>query len=244
MIMGSENVIKDNFNSWFAKGHQFVQSKDGFVDNQEVAHGNFDSAYADFLSNEIKNEISHTFKRVKTKKYLFRNEDFFKAVEKLNLNQNHVIVAFGIYFEHYIQFAHVKNLSAEKFNTTKIYNFPNNFEHANSIFILKHSDLPQLIPHDINKDEQKKYDSKKISEPLNLYTSIIDFNKTTEEILNENSKTVDKSQLIKSVLITIHLSMEIRWKKSLKVIQFSEYSEFNQDGLPNNIKEIRDFKEI
>ena len=59
-----------------------------------------------------------------------------------------------------------------------------------------------------------------------------------KEILEENKHDIEEDELRKSVLMSIIISTEIRWKKNIEVIQIIQHSEYRQKGLPNNLNEV------
>ena len=71
-----------------------------------------------------------------------------------------------------------------------------------------------------------------------LYSSVIDLNNTTEELFNENTHDKEEDEVRKSVLLSIIIATEIMWKKDAQIIQITEYSEYRQKGLSNDLKEI------
>lgn len=71
-----------------------------------------------------------------------------------------------------------------------------------------------------------------------LYGSIIDLN-ASKMIREELKPTNAEKDLRKSVLVTLSLSTEIRWKKDIPLTMIKMYSKFREQGLPNTIKDIK-----
>jgi hypothetical protein len=221
-----------------------LQDKDALYENPEVHHMEFDSFLASVLSDRIIDGVASTFFLKKTKTYLFKQNDFFNAIDKFGLTEQNVIVAYGFNIENYINQHKVPGLSTEKYKKTSIYSFKGSQLVNTAIFILRKSDLPFISTKPISKEIIKKYSSnkkyslKRISDKINLHTSIIDLNNTSEEILNEIKEGKDEDEIKKSVLMSIIISVEILWKKSINIIQLIEFSEYKQKGLPNKISDI------
>jgi len=82
---------------------------------------------------------------------------------------------------------------------------------------------------------------KKISDRINLYASVIDLNNTSKEVFEENIQDKTNDELRKSVLLSIIISTEFKWKKEIEVIQLRQYSEYSQNGIVNNWDDIKPF---
>lgn len=240
LISNSEEIEGDS-DKWYVSGERMLQSKDAFSENPEAHHIDFDSFLASVLKNKIVQEIALTFLRKNTKTYLFKRADFFDAMDKLGLTNQHIIVAFGLNIESYINTSKIVNLSNEKYKETDIVSFQG-FPFVNtSVFILAKSDLPKISTKPISEERIERYSLKKISDKINLYSSVIDMNNTSEEIFIENKEDREDDELRKSVLETISFSVEILWEKDIKVIQLIEFSEYRQRGLPNKLTDIEPF---
>lgn len=241
-LISNSNTIEGNSDKWYVNGQRMLQSKDAFYENPEVYHLDFDSFLASELSRRITEGLASTFWYKKTKTYLFKYTDLFKAIDKLELTDNHIIVNFGVNIENYVNQHKITGLSKEKYKETNIYSFIGSQLVNNSMFILCKSDLPYISTKTISNKIIKKYSLKKISEKINLYTSIIDLNNTSEEIYNENKEGKEDDEIKKSVLMSIIISVEFLWRKNINVIQLNEFSEYRQKGLPSELKEIETFE--
>ena len=240
--ISNSNEIEGESDKWYVNGQRMLQSKDAFSETPEVHHLEFDSFLASVLSRRIIEGLGSTFLYKRTKTYLFKYTDFFNAIDKFGLTENHVIVAFGINIENYINQHKISGLSVEKYKETNIYSFNGSQLVNNSMFILRKSDLPFITTKPISDEIIKKYSLKNISDKINLHSSIIDLNNTSEEILNENKEGKEEDEIKKSVLMSIIVSVEFLWKKNIDVIQLTEFSEYRQKGLPNKLSEIELFE--
>jgi len=241
-VISNSKAIEGESDKWYVNGQRMLQSKDAFSDNPEVHHLEFDSFLASVLSRRIVEGLASTFLYKRTKSYLFKYTDFFNAIDKFELTDNHFIVAFGVNIENFINQHKVAGLSTEKYKETNIYSFIGSQLVNNSMFILRKSDLPFISTKPISDEIIEKYSLKKISDKINLFSSIIDLNDTSEEIYNENKEGKEDDEIKKSVLMSIIISVELLWKKNIDVIQLIEFSEYRQKGLPNELKEIETFE--
>lgn len=230
--------FNNNSDKWFIRGQKMLQSKDAFSSDPETHHINFDTILATSLKKQIYESISATFYSKKTKTYILKPEIVFKGIDSLNINKDYIIINFGINLKYYINKLNIEGLSLDKYRGIKIFSFESNRLLNSSIFVVKKTDLPRLDTLEIEDSLIKKYKLDKLSEDYYLYASVINLNEASEEIIAENKKDLDEPELRKSVLLSIIVDLEVKWKKNINLIHISEYSIFRQKGLPTNLKEI------
>lgn len=127
--------------------------------------------------------------------------------------------------------------------STNIFTFYGSRLVNSSMFILKKSELPQISTRPISEDLIAKYALKKISDQINLHSSVIDLNNTTSAVFEENKQDKTEDDLRKSVLMSIIISTEFKWKKEIEVIQLRQYSEYLQKGLVENLIDVKPIDE-
>lgn len=88
----------------------------------------------------------------------------------------------------------------------------------------------------------EKYSLEKISDFYNLYCSILDMNKVSNEIFSENKGNKSENELRKSALINIYFSIEFKLKKDIEIIQLKQNLEFGEQDIVNNLDEILSLK--
>ncbi|NMC58529.1 MAG: hypothetical protein GYA51_03955, partial [Candidatus Methanofastidiosa archaeon] len=232
-------IEDENTDKWYVNGQRMLQSKDAFSNNPEVHHINFDSFLASVISRSLVEGLSETFFYKRTKSYLLKPEDIFKAIERLEIDNEYVIINFGLSLDYFINQLKVDELSSNKYKDINIYSFNGSHLVRDSLFVLKKSDLPKISTKPIDADLIAKYDLKKISDKINLYSSVIDLNNTSEEIFNENKQDKTDEELRKSVLLNIVISTEFKWKKEIEVIQLNQHSVYFQKGIANKLDDVK-----
>ena len=237
-ISNSESIPDDESDKWYVNGQRMLQSKDAFSDNPEVHHIDFDSFLANVAAKKLKEGLSEVFLRKASKSYLLKTEDLFKAINRLKADENYIIVNFGINLDYFIKHIKVPNLSEDEYKKIKIYSFSGSHLVRESLFVLKISDLPNVTSKPIEQALIDKYSLEKISDSMNLYCSVLDMNKVDEEVFKENEQNKSEDEIRKSVLLNIIFSIEYKWKRNIEVIQLKQYSEFRQQGIPNELEEI------
>jgi len=232
-------IEDDNSDKWDVIGQTMHQNKDAFSLNPEVSYINFDSFLATIASKSMNEGLSETFFYKKTKLFLLKPEVFFKAIDKLAIDESFIIVNFGIDLNYFINHLKIVELSENKYKNIDIYSFSGSQLVNDSLFILKKSDLPNISTKPIKEDIISKYKLKRISNKITLYSSVIDLNNTSEEVYNENKRYMSDDELKKSVLLCIIFLLEFKWEKNIEVIQLKQYSEFHQNGIANKLEEVK-----
>ena len=239
-LVNNATPIQDiDTDKWYVKGQKMLQSKEAFSDIPEVHHMEFDSFLASVVSTNLYEGFSETFFYKKTKSFLLKPEDLFKAIDKIAIDDSYVITNFGINLDYFINQLKIPELTIEKYKNINIYSFNGSRMVKDSLFIIKKTDLPNISTRPIDADTRAKYSLKKISETINLRTSIIDLNNTSEEVFNENKQDKSDDELRKSVLMSIIISTEFKWKKNIEVVQLRQYSEFFQKGIANKLEDVK-----
>ncbi len=238
-INNTEPIPDDKSDKWYVNGQRMLQDKDAFSENPEVHHMEFDSFLASVVSRSLNDGLSEIFFRKTSKSYLLKSEDLFRAIDKLSLDEKFVIVTFGINLDYFIAQLKIAGLSNDKYGNINIYSFKGSQIVRNSLFVLKKTNLPNISTRPIDAESIAKYSLKKISQTMNLYSSVIDLNNTSDEVFNENKQGKSDEELKKSVLLSIIISVEFRWKQGIEVIQLRQYSEFVQKGIANKLDDVK-----
>ena len=236
------NPLPKNLRSWKSLGIMNFFNKAAFCDSQDTDYGNYYSILSQQFASNFRRSVSEIFFFAKSKSYLLKQTDLIKGIDNLKLNSEaHIIISFGL---NEYRLKQVGDFSDGLLNGIKFINFPIcNYELiGGSFFILKQSDLPFINYNKISKEDIDKYKLKPLVTELNLYSSVLDLN--VENEVRESLKNVPEGiDLRKQVLVYIGISVEISWKKDIKLIQISLASPYEQQGLPNNPDEIIPFSE-
>ena len=241
-IFNKSCQFEGELDKWYIYGQKMLQSKEVFSDDSNVHHFNFDSILASLISSNIKEGFASTFLLKKSKSYLLKFDDIFPSIDKLEINDQYVLILFGFDLDYFINQMNIPALTSKKYKDSDIISVNGTRFNYSTIYILKKADLPVISTKSVSEDIRQKYSLKKISDNLNLYTSVIDLNKTTDEIFQENNKDgKEENELKKSLLLSVEISTEILWKKNISVINIIQYSQYENNGLPNTLDEIKPF---
>lgn len=241
--ISNETIVQDDSSDkWYVNGQTMLQSKDAFSENPEVHYMDFDSFLASVISTRLNDRLSETFLYKRTKSFLLKSEDLFRAIDNLAIDDNYIIVNFGLNLDYFINDLKIPELSNDKYKKKSIYSFDSSRMVRDSLFIIKKSDLPNISTKSIVEDIVEKYSLRKISDIIDLYTSVIDLNNTSEEVLIENKQGKSDDEVRKSVLLCNIISTEFKWKKNIEVIQLIQHSEFLQQGIVNKLDDVKPIK--
>ena len=243
-INNDTSIQDDNSDKWYVNGQMMLQDKDAFSENPEVHHMEFDSFLASVVSRSLTDGLSETFFYKKTQSFLLKPEDLFKAIDRLKIDDSFVIINFGINLDFFANHLNVPELSIKKYKNISVYSFDGSHIVRETLFILKKSNLPNITTKPIGEDIIAKYALKKISDTINLHLSVIDLNNTSDEVYNENKQDKSDEELKKSVLMSIIISTEFKWKKNINVIQLKQYSEYLQKGIVNKLDDVKSIDEV
>jgi len=159
-LANNELFTDDNTDKWYVNGQYMLESKDAFAENSEVQLMNFDSFFATTISRRLNEGFGETFFYKKTKSYLLKPDDIFKAIDKLGIDDSYVLVNFGINLDYFTNHLKIPSLSNDKYMNTNILSFNGSQLVRSSFFVLKKSELPQISTRPISKDLIAKYSLK------------------------------------------------------------------------------------
>ncbi|MDR3235126.1 MAG: hypothetical protein LBT48_00150 [Prevotellaceae bacterium] len=237
-ISNTDNI--DNADKW-TSGKNILScliSKDTFSECPESENPHFDTFLANSVVDKLRKDISDSFldaRKTRNKgkiEYLLVPEIIFKAIDKLNVDKQYVIVSFGMDVDK------VPELKKENYNDIIIYAFERTSSVNNILFVLKKIDLPKIttLPPD---NQKRKYSLEKISEDFELYASVIDLNEAKGTILEDarkQGKTDD--EIKKSALLNIFIDMEIKWKNGIEIIQIQQHTGKSKPDVLDDVKPI------
>lgn len=242
MLVNNEVEIEDDkADKWYVHGQKLIENKDTFSDNPEMHIENFDTFLGAVIARSLTDGLGDTFFHKRSKSYLLKSEHIFEAIDKMKIDEGYVIVNFGLSLNHFINDVKVEGLSSDRYKNISIYTFDGSDLVRDCLFILNKFDLPSISIKPIDNSILEKYQLDKISETIDLYSSVIDLHNPSDDILEEVQKYEFEGELDKSVLMSIFMSTEFKWKKEVNVIQLNRYSEYLQRGLPNKLSDVELF---
>jgi len=234
---------------FYIAGDKLLSLKSDFAGDQPYDHLNYDSFLAEQVANKMRWAISETFLMVTTQGYLLKEDDLFKAIDKLKIKENpndFVIISFKNNIEYYIRVLNVQGLSKSDYNGVLLIDIWNCSGHivGNTFFIVKKSDLPWLeFKEPTSKWEINWKEEEMIIPDKHISASIIDLHKHPE-VIQKLKEEGNKENLDDKILVNIEMLTLIHWKENAKVIALQTASAYEDRGLPNKLEEVKPFDEI
>tara|TARA_R100000935_G_C2833463_1_gene166594 strand:- start:393 stop:2654 length:2262 start_codon:yes stop_codon:yes gene_type:complete len=213
------------------QGISTTYPKSAFIDN-DIPNINFDTVIGDYVAKHIiKKYIPNSFLTARTSKYLFQQKDLNPALKKLIPdNDSYVIVAVNTNYEIRNQLKEFEDITEYIESTQR--------QVSNTLFILKKSDLPRIIHKELKDEELNNLDE--LDKDLKLYAAVEEIE--NEKINLQNSTTNNPKELKVEVKISVAFLTYIVWLKDKEVVQISIQSQFKEQGVPNRIKDIKQFR--
>ena len=240
----TEGAEYDVFN---VQGLVNVTNKGTFVEDG-VAHLNFDTFLAESAGSNYGDGFFQIFNSAATKKYIFDQENIFKAIDKLKLKAaDHVLLAFGfININYYIENLKIPGLTNSSYNGIDILFFPGRiYGISNSIFAVAKAYLPWLEYKDFDVKTQALYELKPILPDYNVYAGVSDLHTNQplrDQIMKEGN--ADDKDLHKSVWQGIMFVTIVRFPKSRNMVQLLIRNDFENQRKLNKVDDVSALESI
>lgn len=242
-FINNQGEVNKDFSDKDFCGTYSIIDKSLFAEHQPAENQDYHQFLAESLSEVYFNEISIMFHVHTRKRYLFKAEDLFQAIDKLNLSPDkHIIIAFGINLLEHADFSQIKGLNSDGYNGIRIC-LIRNCNHllvGQTLFIVRKDCLPVIDYSDTQQSDIEKYSLKKLNEEYKIYASVIDLYRN-ENLRRECSASKTEDELLKSVLMKICVNLRFRWRNEMNMIAFKLYSKYGKQGLINKVDEITPF---
>lgn len=164
-----------------------------FVDNPDVGHAGIAGCMSSYMLHNFQHMFASSFfAEHSLTDYSLSSEDLFQAIDKLNLNKQHYIIAFGLFFDYYI--GSIKDLKKEtdhkySYKGIKILSLDCSTEFfSQMVYVMRFEDRPSLDFHEPTAEEQQKLCLKKMNDLYGLWLSLEKISKHPE-LLEEPIKT-------------------------------------------------------
>ena len=164
-----------------------------FVNNPDISQVGIADSMSSYMLTSFQQKFAASFfSENSSVDYRVSTEDLFDAIDKLNLNKEHYIIAFGVYFDNYVR--KIRELKKEtnheyRYRDVKILALNCNIEYfSQMLYVMRFDDLPILDFQEPSQAQQKELNLNVRNAKYGLWLSI---NKISEhpELLKEPIKT-------------------------------------------------------
>ena len=240
----------DGYKSFYISGRYELMDKAGFAANQEIGYLNSDSIVAQGVAIELGNLMLNGFALMKRVRYVLNDVDVFLAIDKLDINsEEYILLAIGLNLEYYkrLGVSKLENTNGDwVYNGLEIVDVNNSMNDlvSHSLFILRKTDLPNAIQHEVPKETKEKYNLEELDSENHIYGKILDLHDpNNKHIREEVSMESEESNLSQKVVVCVDLRTEIRYKIDTKCVQLKPFRQFIDRGLVNKLSDIKKFDE-
>ncbi|MBK8369543.1 MAG: hypothetical protein IPL10_19760 [Bacteroidetes bacterium] len=232
------NSIEDaNADKWYINGIKMLYSKDAFVKNPEASYHEWESFAGRNGSILIKEGIASTFSYKTSITYIIKYEQIFKAIDQLKINSDYVLICFGINIENLQRQYPVNGLSLSSYNGVSIYEFESYGAIKSAIFVLKKEDLPEISTKELSGEVVAEYSLENRGKRHKIYSSVLNLNTAADSV--KQDLKIDEGDIGKSVILNLMFALEVKWKRMMNVIQLITYSTYEQNGILNELSDIK-----
>ena len=215
-----------------------------FVDKPSVSYVDIDTNMSDGVKYKFSHFFATTFLVRATQQLNIASQDLFEAFEKLKLNDNFIIISFGVYWDYHI--GRIKNFVKTNdieysYNNIHIYNYKCRSKGLSDyIFILEKNYLPYLKFIKPNKDWIDKYHLEIIEEQYNIGLGLQKIVKNKSLLTEDEFKNIDGDPNELSSFSCVVLA-NIFWKSDCKILCV-KYMHFGIDnGNTEQVEKIKPF---
>lgn len=185
---------------FFLKGaNSFLYPNQAFQRDAGINYVNMAEAVTGASITSIQHGFATVFYRIGQRRLKISSEKVFEALNKLNIDNGYVIVAFDIYWDFYLNKG-VEGLVKEKesysYNGIPIiclHGGPTDLV-SQTLFIVNKNEMPVLSFIPPVKEHLEKYELKELDEKYRLYGSIVKLNDNAELLGSVDNMDVDQAR--------------------------------------------------
>lgn len=215
-----------------------------FVDKPSVSYVDIDTNMSDGVKYKFSHFFATTFLVRATPQLNIASQDLFEAFEKLKLNNNFIIISFGVYWDYHIgrNDNFVKKDDIEySYKNILIYNYKCGSKYLSDyIFILEKKYLPYLEFVEPSNDWTEKYHLFKIGNKQNIWLGLQKIAGHKSLLSEEELKNIDGDPNELSLFSCIVLA-NIYWKPNSKMMCIKNMHFGRDNGNTEKVDNIKPF---
>lgn len=211
-----------------------------FVNNPDVSYVNIEETMAHMVINHFSLEICKLFfMRCHGRSYRISHDDLLTAIEKMQMSDRYVVLAFGHVFENIAasdERIEVMSETSWKFRGVEIYEIPISGRLLDrTLFIVKKEDLPNLQFRKPVQEQIDKYELKQKDSTYEIWASLLRLNEHPEL---QGKVAQIEDQINEYALFTLGWQPTISAKEEINVIRIKVWYQFIDDGNPDDVQTI------
>ena len=217
-----------------------------FVDKPDVEHIGIAGCMSSYMLNNFQHLFASSFfAEHSSTDYNLSSEDLFQAIDNLNLDKQHYIIAFGLYFDFYI--GSINGLEKEtdykySYKGVKILSLNCSAEFfSQMVYVMKFEDRPFLVFHRPSSEEQEKLYLTEKSEEYGLWLSLKKIS-DHPELLEEPIKTKLGDKADQNSLFTAIWRPKLFFKtEKYPIVSIKVKYRLTNEGEYDNVEDVKHF---
>ena len=234
----------DNTSFYLNGNSSYLYKNEAFQIDAGISYtGIADSISGTSITN-IQHGIASVFYQKVQKRFRINSDDVFTAIDRLQLGEEFVIIAFDVYWGYYLYKkvpCLVKigdKLSYKKIPIINLHGGPTDLV-SQTLFIMRRSDLPFISYLAPSRDDVDKYNLEVIEDGYKLYGSIIQLNTNDELLASVNNMSEDDAKQYS--LFNVFISAKMEWPKTAQVISIKLMYDMKDNGKAGVVDDILAF---
>lgn len=215
-----------------------------FVDKPSVSYVDIDTNISDGVKYKFSHFFATTFLERATQQLNIASQDLFEAFDKLKLNNDFIIISFGIYWDYHIgridNFVK-KNNREYSYGNIHIYNYKSGSKYLSDyIFILKENDLPYMEFIKPSKERIEKYHLSEIGNKQKIWLGLQKIAENKSLLAENELQNIDGDPNELSLFSCIVLA-NIHWKLNGKMMCIKNMHFGRDNGNNEKVDDIKPF---
>lgn len=196
---------------------------------------------------DIQNGVASAFYQKEQKRFKIKSEDVFLALDKLNIGNDYIVIAFDIYWDFYLykkvpEFVKIDGQFYYKdIPIINLHGGPTDLV-SQTLFVMKKSDMPSIEFQAPTDEHIRKYELLKLDDCFKLYGSIVKL--INNEDLLENVQRMSKEEARQYSLFNVFINAKFAWESSVHVVSFKLMYSMRDNGSADSTNQIASFVEV
>lgn len=218
-----------------------------FQQDAGISYANMEDSVAGASISEVQHGFATTFYLKQPKQIRISSEKVFDVLERLDINDSYVIVAFDVYLDYYLYkgVAGLRKVDERYFfkdvPIIRLHGGPSQIV-SRSLFVMRTNDMPSLSFVAPVADHITKYQLTLLDDSFKLYGSIVKLNEN-EELLKGVTK-MSEEEAREYSLFNLFLNAKIIWDFSAPVLCIKLMYDFKDNGSVDSEESITPFDKM
>lgn len=243
-IIERESNLTPDVGFWLNGNVSYPYDNAAFMKNSDMSYVGMAENVGDSTIGKFQYYFGSVFYQVSEGfKYRINSRSIFEAIDKLQISDDFVIIAFDVYWDYYLTLEQ-KGLSKDKdgryyYHGLSIINLTSgSFQLiSRSLFILRKNDLPQVVFIPPSAEQKDMYHLECLDEGIQLYTSIIQLSQD-EKLLEVVKKDLPDEKLEDKSLFSAFLLAKVLWSKFIPIVGIKIMYDLRDNGTSDDVEKV------